>query len=146
MKHLLNFLKSALMALIPLLFKLKLVAGAGGVLALVLPQLAALLPSNYLVFAGVVLYWLELLVRTVPTVADYSPIAFLLQILQEIVPNQAINPTTGETGVHESKSLFRRIFTHTLPVAPSPAPAPVLVPDLTPVQLAAYGLGNVVPA
>ena len=146
MKHLTNFLKSALMGLLPLLFHLKLAAGAGGILSIVLPELAHLMPANYLVFAGVVLYWLELVVRTVPSVANYSPLAFLLQILQEIVPNQALSPTTGEPGVHENISIFKRVFSHQPAQLPAQLPAPVVVPDLTPEQLAAYGLGNVVPA
>ena len=148
MKHLTNFLKSAFLALIPFLFKLKLVAGAGGVLSVVLPELAHLLPADYLATAGVVLYWLELLVRTVPTVANYSPVALALQILQEIVPNQAVSATTGEPGVHENVSIFKRIFPHhpaLVPVGPATT-NPVAVPDLTPEQMAAYGLGNGVPA
>lgn len=117
MKHLLNLLKAGLLALFPLLLKAKFAVGAGGLLSVVLPDLGALLGGNTLATLGTVLYWLELLVRTIPTAKDWTPLALVIQLLQAIVPNQATGPN-GETGVHEPVSIFRRIFHR-------PAPQPV---------------------
>jgi hypothetical protein len=127
-KHILNLLKSGLLGLLPFLAKAKIVAGAGGVISLAFPAVGALLGGNVLAGAGVALYWLELLVRIVPTAGAYTPLTVLIQVLQAILPNQAAT-VDGAPAEHVQGSFLRRIFSHS-----APAPEPTPTPDLASVQ------------
>jgi hypothetical protein len=127
-KHILNLLKSGLLGLLPFLAKAKIVAGAGGVISLAFPAVGALLGGNVLAGAGVALYWLELLVRIVPTAGAYTPLTVLIQVLQAILPNQAAT-VDGSPAEHVQGSFLRRIFSHS-----APTPEPVAAPDFAGLQ------------
>lgn len=136
MKNLFLLLKTALMALLPILAQAHLTQ-AGGAISVALPPLGALLSGNTVSTIGTVLYWLELAARIIPTAQDFTPLSFVIQLLSSIVPNQAVGPA-GESGVHETVSVFRRfsnLFHHALPVV-----APVLA---SPVNAAPNGLVTV---
>lgn len=150
MKLLLNLLKSGLLALIPFLLHSHLGVGAGGGLSVALPPISALFDGNTIAFLGTALYWLELIVRVIPTTSAFTPLTLIIQLLQAVVPNQAVT-SDGVPGVHVPTSFFRRLFHHqqadlteaepTLPIS-----APAVSPDLVQAVLAHFATAGVLPA
>lgn len=146
MKTLLNLLKAGLLAFLPLLLHSHLGIGTGGGISVALPPLVGLFDGNTLAILGTALYWLELVIRVIPTASSFTPLTLIIQLLQAIVPNQAVSPS-GTPGVHEPTSFFRRLFyrheeaqsgpeyTEAEPLTP-PAIVPVANADLVAAVLA----------
>ena len=122
MKNLLRGFKTLFLALLPFVTSIKFSVAAGGALSLHLPALAPL-AGNYTALLATALYWLELLVRVVPTSTDFSPLNFLLQLLQAMAPNRAVS-VAGVAGDFVNLSHYRQ---SPVPVAFSAAISPAYV-------------------
>ena len=137
MKSLFSILKTLALAIVPLLLHTKLVAGAGGVMAVQLPDLHGVFDATSaggLIATAV--YWLELLVRLVPTAANYAPLTIVLSILESLAPNHAATPE-GTPAVFVHQSFIKRLFHHAPAATLTPAgPAP-LAPAAAPGEVAA---------
>lgn len=118
MRNLLRAFKTLFLALLPFITSITFTVSAGGAISLHLPSLG-LLVNDHLALAATALYWLELLVRVVPTSTDYSPINFLMQLLQALAPNRAIG-VGGHGGDFVNLSHYRAL------------PVPAAVPHLSP--------------
>ena len=118
MRNLLRAFKTLFLALLPFITSITFTVSAGGAISLHLPALGPLL-NDYTALAATALYWLELLVRVVPTSTDYSPVNFLVQLLQALAPNRAVS-AAGHGGDFVTLSHYRA------------APVPALVPHLSP--------------
>jgi hypothetical protein len=97
MKNLLPKIKQFFLLLLPVLLHVKF-SFAGGVPALSFPDFGAVFP-DVPTFAATALYWLEILLRIVPTFDNLSIVSLLHEVLASLVPNRALNGA-GEVGEH----------------------------------------------
>lgn len=106
MKNLFLLLKSTFLVLVPLLLKTTFVVGAGGAVSVQLPALSGLFSVPFLSLLGTGLYWLEILVRAVPSLAASTPLTWFLSFLEKLVPNRAFLEDGG-SGVHVLQSVVK---------------------------------------
>lgn len=135
MKNLLRGFKTLFLALLPFVTSIKFSVAAGGAISLHLPALAPL-AANYTALFATAVYWLELLVRVIPTSTDYSPFNFVLQLLQALAPNRAVS-VAGVEGDFVNLSHYRQ---SPVPVSFSAAISPAYVSGDKPAAGPASGL------
>jgi hypothetical protein len=97
LKNLLSKSKAFFLVLLPVLLHVKF-SMVGGVPAISFPDFASVFP-DVPTFAATALYWLEIIIRFVPSFDNLSLVSLLHDFLSAIVPNRA-RTAEGELGEH----------------------------------------------
>lgn len=97
MKNLFPTIKRLVLLLLPVLLHVKF-SFAGGVPSLSFPDFAAVFP-DVPTLAATALYWLEIVIRLVPSFDNLSLVSLLHDVLSAIVPNVA-RAADGSIGEH----------------------------------------------
>lgn len=97
MKNLLTQIKRLALLLLPVLLHVKF-NFAGGVPSLSFPDFSAVFP-DVPTFAATALYWLEIILRLVPSFDNLSLVSLVHDFLSALVPNRALT-ADGEIGEH----------------------------------------------